>query len=137
MLVRITADANKESGVADVIFDISGPTRKYFATRDYGPGLHGLGVILMCRDSVLNFKRRLRLSRKDRTLYMDVMLDLERMRRSEHQSRKLVILELLAEEIPAILRKYSIADFDEVRFVEDLKRCLTEARATPRIPPNT
>ncbi len=121
MLLRITGDINQESGVAEVIYEISGPTRKHFALKEYGAGLHGIGVILMCRDPELNFKRRLRFSKKDKTLYMDVMLDLEQMSQSSHERRKQIILERLAEEIPATLGKYSIRDFDEAHFVKDLK----------------
>ena len=55
---------------------------------------------------------------------MDVMLDLNKMRLLEHRARKKIILERLTEEIPAILRKYSFSDFEESRFVEDLKSWL-------------
>ncbi len=126
MFVRITSDANEESGVGEVVDEISGPTRKHFALKEYGAGLHGIGVVLMCRDPELNFKRRLRFSKKDKKLYMDVMLDLEEMSQSSHERRKQIILERLAEEIPATLSKYSIRDFDGVRFVKDLRAWLKE-----------
>src|SRR5689334_2516327 len=104
----ITCDANAESGVGIVVNEISGPTRKHFAAKNYGIGVHGIGVVLMCRDPELNFKRRLRFSKKDKMLYMDIMLDLNQMRQAEHGVRKRIVVERLADEVPAVLHKYSI-----------------------------
>jgi hypothetical protein len=126
MDVFITSDANSESGVGEVIDEICGATGKHFATRAYGLGLHGLAVILMCRNPDLNFKRRLRFSKKDKMLYMDIMLDFEQMRQAVHEVRKKMIAERVANEVPIILNKYSIPDFDVARFVEDLKTWLKE-----------
>jgi hypothetical protein len=128
MHLRITSDANVESGVGQVVDEISGPTRRHFVPKSYGGGLAGVGVVLMCRDPKLNFKRRIRLARKERTLYMDVMLDLTEMRAADHGKRNLIIRERLIGEIPAIVRKYSVEDFDAPRFEQDLKAWLTEER---------
>jgi hypothetical protein len=127
MYLRITGDVNQESGVAEVIYEISGPTENYFAAKDYGAGLRGVGVVLVCRDPELNFKRRVQFSKKNKTLYMDIMLNLEEMSQSKHERRKQIILERLAEEIPAVLSKYSIRDFDKAQFVKDLKSWIEEA----------
>ena len=133
MHLRITSDANAESGVGEVVFEISGPTRKHFVSKDYGVGLLGVAVVLMCRNPELNFQRRLRFARKEKTVFMDVMLDLEQTRHADHERRKRIVVERLAEEIPAVLRKYSIQDFDEARFAEDLKSWVTEIGATPGV----
>ncbi len=133
MFFRITGDSNEESGVSDVIYELSGPTRKHFEARDYGAGMHGLGVVLICRNPALNFKRRLRFSKNDKMLYMDVMLDLVQMRDAQHQDRKRVVIERLAEEIPIILRKYAFPEFDETRFMKDLKSWLTEIGSPPHV----
>jgi hypothetical protein len=127
----ITCDTNTESGVGKVVDEISGPTENHFVAKNYGLGLHGIGVVLMCRDPELNFKRRLRFSKKDKMLYMDIMLDLGQMRQAEHGVRKKIVVERLGEEIPTVLSKYSIGDFDEARFVKDLKGWLTEIAETP------
>lgn len=126
MHLRITSDANAESGVGQVVDEISGPTRRHFVPKDYGVGLLGVAVVLMCRNPELDFQPRLRFARKDKTVFMDVMLDLEQMRKAEHELRKRIVIEQLTEKIPPVLRNYSIRDFDEARFVEDLKRWLTE-----------
>jgi len=113
-----------------VVFEISEPTELHFAPKDYGAGLAGVVVVLMCRNPELNFKRRIRFARKGKKVFMDVMLDLPQMRQTDHEGRKRTIRERLAEEIPAVLRKYSIADFDEERFVADLKSWLAEIGPT-------
>jgi hypothetical protein len=132
MHVRVTSDANQESGVGVLVLEISGPTRKEFLHRTYGSGLSGLVVVLMCRDPDLNFKRRIRFSKKEKKLYMDVMLDLSQMMRADHAVRKRIITDQLATEVPAILRKYAFDDFDEARFVDDWKNWLREI-TTPEI----
>jgi hypothetical protein len=126
MHLRITCDANEESGVGQVVFKISGPTRRQFASKNYGIGLAGVGVVLMCRDPELNFKRRIRLARKEKKLFMDIMLDLAQMREADQEKRTRIIRERLAEEVPTVVGKYSIADFDKERFLADLKSWLAE-----------
>lgn len=126
MRLMVTSDANSESGVGQVIDEICGPTLQYFAPKKYGDGLASLGVVLMCRDPELHFKRRIRFSRKEKTVYMDVMLDLAQMRQATHEVRKQIICERLFEEIPAVVRKYSIKDFDDALFEQDLKAWLSE-----------
>src|SRR5205807_1477689 len=93
MLLRITGDVNAESGAAETVYEISGPTEDYFAPRDYGTGLHGVVVVLMCRNPALNFKRRIRFVRKDKELYMDVMLDLKQMSQATRGLRRRIIAE--------------------------------------------
>jgi len=126
MHLRITSDANAESGVGQVVDEISGPTRNHFARKQYGAGLLGVVVVLMCRNGALNFKRRVRFAKKDKTLFMDAMLDLDEMRQAEHGVRKRIVAERLTDEIPTVLHKHSIPDFDDARFIEDLKSWLTE-----------
>lgn len=133
MFFGITSDANESSGVGKVVGEISGPTRKHFELTDYGPGVNGIGVVLMCRDPWLKFKRRMRFVKKDKKmpyfdkmLYMDIMLDFPQMLELSHEQRKAIILERLGDEIPTILRKYAFKEFDEPRFVDDLKNWLKE-----------
>lgn len=120
MHFRITCDANQVSGVGEVVGELSGPTYKHFMTRDYGSGLPSLGVVLMCRDPALNFKRRIRFSKKEQTLYMDVVLHLPAMSRLPHYQKRHVIIQRLEREIREILSKYNVDNFDRVRFESDL-----------------
>ena len=125
----ITSDANHESGVGEVVDELSGPTRQHFLPRDYGSGLPQLGVVLMCRDPHLNFKRRVRFSKKDQTLYMDVMLHLPDMIPLTHDERRSVIVQRLEQEIPDVLTKYEFPDFDQTRFESDLREWFTTVAA--------
>ena len=126
MYVRITSDANSESGVGEVVDEISGPTRQNFVARDYGVGLLGIVIVFMCRDSELNFKRRLRFVRKEKTIYMDVMLELGQMTRLGHPQRMQVIVDRLMDEVPLIVNKYNIAEFNYYSFELDLKAWLMQ-----------
>ena len=121
MDVVITSDANAESGIGDVVFELSGPTSEYFLTRDYGAGLLGVVVVLMCRDPGLRFHRRVRFVKKEKTLYMDVMLDLDEMSRATREVRRQIVTTRLLSEVPSVLGKYSLGDSDGARFEHDLK----------------
>jgi hypothetical protein len=129
MHLGITSDANSESGVGEIVDEISGPTRRNFVSKNYGVGLLGVAVVLMCRDPKLNFRRRVRFARKQKMVFMDIMLDLDQMRHAEHERRKRIVVERLAQEIPEVLSKYSIRDFDEARLEKDLKGWLTDIGA--------
>ena len=121
MRFAITGDVNQESGVAEVVFEISGPTEKHFIQKDYGAGLSGVVIVLMCRNPELNFRRRLRLAKKTQKLYLDIMLDLHEMVPLDHEARKRIVGHQISEELPPILRKYAIPDFDDARFVNDMR----------------
>ena len=131
MRLAITSDSNAGSGVGEVVDELSGPTEMHFVPKDYGAGLVRIVVVLMCRDPELAFKRRLRLSAKERILYMDIMLDLDQMRRANHQTRRKLIVEQLIREIPAVLRKYKDLDFDEAHFLQDLTAWFTTTTSMP------
>jgi hypothetical protein len=121
MHFRITADTNQESGVGEVVDGLSGPTRQHFVPRDYGSGLPRLCVVLMCRDPHLDFKRRVRFSKKDQTLYMDVMLHLPDMIPLTHGERRRVVMQRLEQEVSEALTKYEFKNFDRPRFENDLR----------------
>ena len=74
----------------------------------------------MCRNPDYKFKRRIRFSKKDETLYMDVMLHLPDMVPLTHEERCRVVIAKLEREISEILTKYSFKDFDQARFETDL-----------------
>jgi len=120
MHFQITADTNKESGVGEVVDELTGPTRQQFISQNYGSGLPRLCVVLMCRDPELTFKRRVRFSKKEQTLYMDIMLHLPEMISLTHAERRRTIVQRLEQEIPEVLTKYAFQDFDQPRFERDV-----------------
>jgi hypothetical protein len=131
MEVRFVGDVAEESGVAPIIFRWSGPTRQHFLSRDFGPGLRGLGVVLICQNSRLNLKRRVRFAKKEKKLYVDIMLDLDETRSASQEFRTRIVAERLAQEVPEIICKYSMPDFDRARFIEDFKSWIREISTNP------
>ena len=117
----ITYDANSEANIDEVLnalddfcFD------EYFAEKGYDDSGIKIAVVLMCRDPRLKFKQRIRFSKKENTLYMDIMLDLEQMKSADSGTRKKIVAEKLVNEIPQIVAKYKFKDFDLKRFSSDL-----------------
>jgi len=129
MQFHITADTIQESGVAEVVYELSAPTRQHFASLDYGSGLPRLCVVLMCRDPKLDFKRRVRFSKQAQTLYMDVMLHLPDMIPLAHNERRSAIVVRLQREIPEVLTKYKFHDFDQPKFENELRSWFASAAA--------
>ena len=128
MHLQITSDANEESGVGSVIDEMSGPTKKHFISKEYGKGLDGIVIVLMCRNPDLDFKQRIRFSKKEKMLYMDLMLDLAQMIQITDKERNQAVIDIIAAQAPEVIQKYSIPDFDAIRFVEDLRSWLKEVR---------
>jgi hypothetical protein len=126
MDIRLVGDVAAESGAGPIIYGWSGPTRKHFLLRDFGPGLVGLGLVLVCQDSSLNLKRRIRFARKEKMLYIDIMLDLDQMRSANEEVRKQIVARQLSQEVPEVVSKYSIPDFDQVCFFEEFKKWIEE-----------
>ncbi|ATQ78264.1 hypothetical protein CR152_29965 [Massilia violaceinigra] len=120
MRLNIVSDANWESRVDLVLNWLSSTSyRQFFSDQDYGDGLCGVSVVLICRDPILKFKRRIRLSKKEKKLYMDIMLPLEGFVNAEAVSRKTMVIDSLLVEVPKIVGEYSIPAFSAERFLVD------------------
>src|SRR5688572_27140572 len=94
--------------------------------------LRSIGVILMCRDPDLKFCRRIKYVKKDNALYMDIMLDLNKMMAVDSITRRKFVLGRIVEEIPVILQKYKdkkldvLNNFDVGRLASDLNKWFFE-----------
>lgn len=122
MRFSILSDANQESGLDEVFKDLSeNGFRKYFEPKFYDDSGINVTVILMCRDPSLDFKQRIRFSRKENKLYMDLMLDLNIMAPADLSTRKLIVGEKIVNEVPQIVAKKKFKDFDLPRFSRDLR----------------
>ena len=119
MRLIISGDINESSGLVKVITDLSGSTERRFLDKNYGAGIASIVIILMCHEPSLVLKRRIRFTKKDKMLGFDMMLDFNEMKRLDHAARKQRVVELILADAPIILDKYSIPDFDKVRFMED------------------
>lgn len=123
MRFNISGDFDWESKIDQVLKAFSDDNyHSYFQERDYGTGLIGITVVFLCHDPALNLKRRIRLSKKEKKLYVDIMLDLPEMKSVDFTKKKMIISELLLKEIPEVISKYKIDDFDLQRFVEDFQK---------------
>lgn len=117
----ITGDSNREAKldeILDALYDLG--FQKYFAEKGYDDSGIEIAVILMCRDPYLNFKQRIRFSKKENVLYMDIMLDFDQMKSADSETRKSIVAEKLVNEVPQIIAKYKFRDFDLKRFSLDL-----------------
>lgn len=101
-------------------FDKTG-YRQYFANNDYGGSIDAIAIILMCQDPKLHLKRRIRYSKKEKVLYIDIMLDMYEFMRISDDERVRIVSGKLLEEIPPIIAKYKFEDFDLLKFETDLK----------------
>lgn len=122
MRVNMLGDIDWESKVdkvLDAFSDIG--YRSYFQEREYGAELIGVTMILMCQDPDLNLKQRIRLSKKEKKIYIDIMLNLPEMKQSDQPTRNRIVQQKLLAEVPAIIRKYKLKEFDTERFIEDFK----------------
>lgn len=127
MKLNLLSDTDWESRIDKVLDELSATGyRRLFESHNYGAGLAGIIVVFMCRDSSLHFKRRIRFVKREKMLYIDIMLNLDQMRQIEHLERKKIVARQLADELPTILRKYSIPNFEKVRFIEDLRNWLKD-----------
>jgi hypothetical protein len=128
MRLNIIGDIHWESRVEQTMHELSDlGYREHFVEREYGPGLFGITVCLMCQEPELGLKRRIRLSRKESKLYLDIMLDLDAMKGARPEERLREVGGRLAAEILSVLSRYTINDFDRNRFVRDLRAWLASA----------
>ncbi|MEJ5148738.1 hypothetical protein [Sphingobacterium sp. MYb388] len=120
---NILADFYWESKI-DKVLDTLSETgyRRFFSEQYYGSTLNGITVLLICQDPSLNLKQRIRLSKKEKTIYMDIMLNLNQFLKIEQKERKKIVVEKLINEVPVIIRKYKLEDFDILKFESDLKK---------------
>lgn len=124
MDVGFTCDANWDSRI-NVALDILIDNEKFFESKDYGSGLDGIFICLLCRETYLNFKPKNRIAkvkgvlRTKKKLYMDSMYNLDDFRKMTDDERKQTVISQLRVEVPAILNKRSIPDFDRQRFITD------------------
>src|SRR5690349_8222650 len=79
MLVTVRSDSDGGTRVMEAKHSFDDKLEAFFKPRAYGAGLNGVGIVLMCRDPVYEFKQRVRLSKEEKILDFDVMLDWDEM----------------------------------------------------------
>jgi hypothetical protein len=127
MRFNILSDIDWESRVdktLDVLTKLG--YRDYFDQKNYGEGLAGVVVGFICQDPELNLKRRIRLAKKEKMIFMDIMLDLPTMKAANPELRQRIVAERLIKEVPEVVLKYKINDFDSKQFIADLQQWISE-----------
>lgn len=120
MRLNILSDSHWEARLGPILNELSDTMfRQRFEGLDYGKGLTGVTVVFMCQDPSLNLKRRIRHSKKEAKVYLDIMLDLPTMKGSTPVERKRIVAQSLYDEVPSVLGTFKIVDFDRDSFVSD------------------
>jgi hypothetical protein len=119
MLVVVTSDSDGGTGVLEAKQSFSNELETFFKPRSYGTGLNGVGIVLMCRDPVYEFKQRVRLSKEEKILDFDVMLDWDEML-TAGPARKEAILRTMKKTVREVFaRRKKLRDFDASGFLAD------------------
>ncbi|MFC4476495.1 hypothetical protein [Flavobacterium chungangensis] len=131
MRFNIVSDTNYETKVSDhVTTQFSArELEDWLHFKNYGNDLLTIGVVLMCRNPEHNFKQRIRMDRKDKALYIDLMLDYNYFVSDITQEDRIkVVANKMMDEIPPIIKKYKLKDFDVDLFMQDLKKYLKKIK---------
>lgn len=94
----------------------------FFAERPYGSLVQEVAIFLICQREELGLKQRVRLDRKNRILYVDVMLDLNAMKNSSPQERRKIVATRLVGEVTRVVSKYKSNEFNAAMFSSDFQR---------------
>ncbi len=129
MEIKITCDIWWETRVDDFL-EITNQRKSsindFFVEKNYGEKPRKIFIVLMCRQPYLNFKQRKRYLKKDNILYLDIMLDYDKMMNSDKPKRNELIAKKLMAELYIILEKYRFPKFDLKTFNEDLTKYFVE-----------
>jgi hypothetical protein len=123
MKLFLSGDVDWESG-ADVVrselakFD----EVPFLAERPYGSLVQEVAIFLICQREELGLRQRVRLDRKNRILYMDVMLDLNSMKTASQQERRRIVATRLVDEVSRVVSKYASNEFNAAMFSSDFRR---------------
>ena len=129
MKINVLTDSNWEAKLDYAIRPLQ--IREEFEVRDYGAALRTLVIVLNCRDPQLEQRQRIRLSRREAKLSMDIMLPLDVMARSTHAERRTLIANRLCDEVARVLGKYRLKSFDAEGFLIDFKSSVERSMFAP------
>ncbi|WP_151811434.1 hypothetical protein [Acinetobacter bereziniae] len=119
---QLLSDTDSESGILFAKQQItSNGFNKYITSENYGSDLNGVVIILVCRKPEIILKKRLRLSKKEKMLYMDIMLDYDLFKNMEFEQRVTQICKTLLVELSQVLKKYKFEDFKSDKLIINLE----------------
>jgi hypothetical protein len=123
MKLNILCDADWEAKIDKVLhtFTDSG-YRQFFEERKYGSSIEGIVIGLICLESSLNLKQRIKYVKKEKKIYIDIMLDLDQFKQLDQDQRVKIASEKIITQVPVIISKFTIEDFDQAKFRQDLTK---------------
>lgn len=122
MKFNIVGECDHDSGLPDVLYWLSPPDQWEAFAKDYGDGLDLIGVDLICSKLLDGLKPRIRHAKKEKALYMDIMLTFDEFASATAEERKKIAGQRLLDDVPRIVRKYKFANFDTELFLSDFKK---------------
>lgn len=123
MRFNILSDSDWEAKIDKVTdYLLDSGYRRFFEDKNYGNSLDGITIVLMCTGHEQNLKQRIRYSRKEKKVYMDIMLDLNQFKRIDQQERTQIVVDKLLNEVIPIIKKYKFEDFDKPKFEDDFNK---------------
>jgi GGDEF domain-containing protein len=129
MRFNLLSDADWDSKIDKVLDTFSDfGYRRFFEEKNYGNSLDGITVVFMCRNPEHNFKQRIKHSKAEKKVYLDIMLDLNQFKQIEQRERERIVAQKLISEIPPIIDRYKFNDFDLPNFEIDLRKLLKKIK---------
>ena len=118
---QLLSDTSSNSGVLVAKQQItSNGFYQFIESKDYGNDLSGIVVVLMCYEPEIEIKQRIRFSKKEKKIYMDIILDYHEFVSMTNEQRIYSICQKLLEKMPPIIKKYKFSDFDLDKFMNNL-----------------
>jgi hypothetical protein len=123
MKFNIVSDTNYEAKVDQVTDTFSSrEVEDLMHFKNYGSDLLGIVLVLMCRNPEYNFNQRIQMDKKNKVLYIDIMLDYNYFISDiTPQHRIRYVSDKILEELPSVINKYKFKNFDLEIFMQDLK----------------
>ena len=121
MRLNLLSDISWESKIDHAIKMVDAAP---LADADYGQGLSSVVVVLNCQAPELGHKQRVKLTKATKTLYVDVMLDLQLFVRATHVERRWEIYKQVIGQVGEVLKNRRVKDFDHERFLSDISGLL-------------
>jgi hypothetical protein len=122
MVLNVSGDYIKDCGLDVVYTNLNNlGFRNYFLEKQYGDGLRRVTAFLICLEPSPDLRQRIKYSKKEGVLYIDLMFDLYATREMDDATRMQLFAHKMIEEVPEVLSKYKIPDFKKDEFIKDLK----------------
>lgn len=109
-------------GLSLGLFDVLSFTDKIeadFVKRHYGESIKRVGIMLICRPTELN--QRKRFTKSTETLLFDIIFNFNVMKDKDSQALKGIIRERIIKVTKYIFSKYNFQDFDKGALLRDLE----------------